>query len=191
MTTGCAWSITRTVAPTQMPVTLDDVKDRLRISGSDSDGELLISVNAATDYCQEYQWAQYCTATFSERFDRFPSEILLRRSPVQSVSSVAYVDTAGSTQTLVANTDYTVDIYSKPARIVPAYGKFWPSTRGHVNDVTVTYVGGYGTAADVPDEIRMAVMLKTAQLYEECGDYETVERAIHSMLDKRSFRVFW
>lgn len=184
-------SITRTVAPTQTPVTLDEVKQKLRIAGNEFDAELSTYLDAAIDYCQEYQWAQYCTATFVERFDRFPRQFRLQRSPMQSVTSIVYIDANSTSQTLTENTDYTVDIYSKPGRITPAYNTTWPTTKGHINDVLVTYVAGYGTASDVPDEIRMAIMLKTAQLYEACGDQTAVDRAVHAMLDKRSFRVFY
>lgn len=184
-------SIICTVGPTQTPVSLDEVKERLRITGNEFDSELQVYLEAATEYCQEYQWSQFCTATFVERYDSFPCAFSLMRSPIQSVSSVVYVDSAGNSQTLTSNTDYTTDIYSRPGRIVPAYSKSWPATRGHINDVTVTYVAGYGTSADVPDEVRMAILLKTAQLHEACGDQVMVDMAIHAMLDKRSFRVFY
>lgn len=184
-------SIVRTVAPTQTPVSLDEVKDKLRIAGNEFDSQLEVLLEAATDYCQEYQWAQFCTATFVERFDGFPQYLRLQRSPVQSVTSVVYVDTSGNSQTLTANTDYTVDIYSKPARIVPAYSKWWPATRCFINDVTVTYVAGYGTESDVPDEIRMAIIMKTQQMFEACGDQMAMDKVIHSLLDKRSFRTFY
>lgn len=184
-------SITRTVAPTQTPVSLDELKSRLRIAGNEFDSELMMYLDAATDYCQEYQWAQFCTATFVERYDRFPCRFELMRNPVSSVSSITYVDSGSTVITLTADTDYTVDIYSKPCRIVPAYTKSWPATRGHINDVVVTYVAGYGTNEDVPDEIRQAIIIKVSQLYEACGDQKSVDMAIHSLLDKRSFRVFY
>lgn len=184
-------SIDCTVDPIQAPVSLDDVKNKLRIDGNDFDSDLLLNLDAATDYCQEYQWAQYCTATFAERFDCFPSMFQLQRCPIQSVTSITYVDTAGNTQTLTANTDYTVDIYAKPARIVPAYSKSWPATRGHINDLTVTYVAGYGGPEDVPDEVRLAIILKTKQAFETCEDGGALDKVIHGYLDKRSFRVFY
>lgn len=186
-------SITRTVAPTQTPVSLDELKAALKITHGDMDATLQLYLLAATDYCQEYQWAQYVTATFVERFDRFPSVFRPQRCPLASVTSLAYVDTAGASQTLTVTTHYTVDIYSKPGRIVPAYNYSWPATYGHVNDVTLTYTAGYGAPADVPDEIKHAILLKAAQQYGDCdaGGNSAMDMAIHSLLDKRSFRVFY
>ena len=186
-------SIVQTVAPTLLPVSLDELKARLRILGSEEDTLLMGYLSAAVDYCQEYQWAQFCTATFVERFDCFPSCFHPQRSPLISVTSLTYVDTGQQTQTLTANTNYTVDSYSKPARIVPAYNYSWPATFGHINNVTLTYTAGYGSPSDVPEEIRHAILLKAAQQYGDCegASIEAMDRVIHSLLDKRSFRVFY
>jgi uncharacterized phiE125 gp8 family phage protein len=46
-----------------------------------------------------------------------------------------------------------------------AYQQQWPSTRGHVNDVWVDFVAGYGSAADVPAKIRAAILLKVGDMY--------------------------
>lgn len=184
-------SVVQTVAPTETPVNLDDLKLRLRITDNDFDSALMDILNGAVDYCQEYQWAQYVTATFVERFDCFPCEIRPKKCPLLSVTSLTYVDTAGATQTLTQNTDYTVDIYSKPGRIIPAFNKSWPATRGFINDVVLTYTAGYGAATDVPDDAKQAVTLKAMQAYQSCDDQGAMDRVIHSILDKRSFRVFY
>lgn len=184
-------SIVCTVPPTQTPIGLDEVKTRLKVDFNDEDTLLDQYLKSAVDYAQEYQWSQLCTATYVERFDCFPCVFKLQRNPVQSVTSVAYVDTAGVTQTLTANTDYTVDVYSKPCRIVPAFGKYWPTTRGHVNDVTVTYVAGYGEPSDVPDNVKMALLLKVDQQRSSCEDPTGLDKPIHGYLDKQSFRVFY
>lgn len=112
------------------------------------------------------------------------------------MTSVAYVDTAGNTQTLTANTDYTVDIYSRPARIVPAYTRTWPATRGHINDVTVTYVAGYGASFEnVPQEIRQALTMLVVHWQEFHGVQdqvgESVAFSVKQLLDLNSFRTFY
>jgi uncharacterized phiE125 gp8 family phage protein len=186
-------SIFQTVAPTQLPVSLDEVKSRLKIYNGEQDDDIVRALRAAVEYCQEYQWAQFCTATFVERFDRFPCEFRPQRSPLLTVTSLAYNDSANVAQTLTANTHYTVDIYSKPGRIVPAYNFIWPATYGHVNDVTLTYTAGYGAPESVPDEIKHAILLKVVQQYGDCdgASMAAADMAIHAMLDKRSFRVFY
>lgn len=94
-------------------------------------------------------------------------EILLPWSPVQSVSSVAYVDTAGVTQPLTVTTDYVVDTSSEPARIYPAYQCSWPSCRGQRNAITVTYIAGYGASGTaVPAPLLDAMYLLIGDGYE-------------------------
>lgn len=94
-------------------------------------------------------------------------EILLPVGPVQSVTSVVYVDTAGVSQTLVVTTDYVVDTSSEPARIYPAYSCSWPSARAQRNAITVTYVAGYGISGSfVPARLINAMYLLIADAYE-------------------------
>jgi len=187
-----ASSITMTVPPAETPISLGEVKDRLHLDDNDEDLKLLAYIQAATAYAQEYTWSQLVSATYVERFDcGFPCIIVPQKAPLVSVTTLAYVDSAGSTQTLTANTDYLVDAYSRPGRIYQAYNQYWPSTRGFKQDVTLTYVAGYGTPADVPDEIREAIMMKVEALASDCDGTEAIDKAIHALLDLRSFRVFY
>lgn len=179
-----------TVPPTEFPVSIDSLKLRVRYGGNDYDEVFQDYVSGAVQTCQDYQWAQYCTATYVDSWDRFLNPLLLMRGPVKSVTSVTYTDTGGNLQTLVAGTDYSVDTNSVPCRIVPAYSKWWPATRGYLKDVQVTYIAGYGRPGDVPQDIRNAILLRAASLYESC-DSTALESTINSLLDKKSFRVFY
>jgi uncharacterized phiE125 gp8 family phage protein len=67
------------------------------------------------------------------------SHISLPRVPLISVTSITYVDTAGTTQTMSSSL-YVVD-YAK-GRIHLAYNESWPSTRSQPNAVTVRFVAG-------------------------------------------------
>jgi uncharacterized phiE125 gp8 family phage protein len=97
---------------------------------------------------------------YGATFDCKGSAILL--PPLQSVTSITYVDTNGTTQTLAAD-QYLVDAKSQPARITPTYGLTWPSTRKQNNAITIRFVDGYGAAAAVPQCIKnwMLVRIKT------------------------------
>lgn len=65
------------------------------------------------------------------------------RPPLQTVTSVQYLDTTGTLQTLVQNTDYLVDTSGEQGRITPQYGTVWPWARAQINSVYVTYTAGY------------------------------------------------
>jgi uncharacterized phiE125 gp8 family phage protein len=100
--------------------------------------------------------------------DGFPTadELFLARSPVSSVTSVAYVDSNGAAATMTVTTDYLVDTYTIPGRIYLAPTASWPNTYGEPNDVTITYVAGYGAAATaVPVEFKHLMKLIVGDLY--------------------------
>lgn len=185
-------SIIYSAEPTIPPVTLEDVKAHLRVDFSDQDDLIRGYLFAATKYAQEYTWSQLITATFVQRWDRFQQIMPLDRSPAVSVASVQYVDTGGTTQTLTVTTDYTVDVNRKPAIILPAYTKWWPVTRGYVNDVIVTFDAGYGaTEQTTPVEVAQAIKLLVEGMYSACDDSGAKEKCANKLLDLRSFRTFY
>ena len=154
-------AIRLTTAPTAEPVTLVQIKDYLNIDHNDDDAQLEdVLLPAARQWAEDVAtWRAFIHQTWTLTLDEFPTEFILPRPPLSSVTSVAYNDTDGNAQTLTVDTDYTVDIKSEPGRIVPAYNKSWPSTYGHINDVTVVYIAGYGAAATaVPNGIKVGIM---------------------------------
>lgn len=92
--------------------------------------------------------------------------------PVQSITSVQYVDTAGATQTLAADQYQLIaaNVHGSPAAIVPAYGVAWPALREQPESVTVRFVAGFGAAPkDVPEPVRLAILMLTDHFYSHRG----------------------
>jgi uncharacterized phiE125 gp8 family phage protein len=168
-------SLTLVTAPAQEPVSLSVAKKHLRVDHADEDALIAGYIAVARHQAETATWRALLTQTWDLKLDHFPvlrdyfdgcSKINLPKARCQSVTYIHYVDTAGDTQTL-ATTEYTADTGSEPARIVPAYGKSWPSTRGVINAVTVRFVAGYGDdPSDVPEPIRQAMLLMVGHLYE-------------------------
>ena len=115
---------------------------------------------AATRHVERISRRQLITQTWREKCDTFTTSIVtLRKRPLQSVTSITYVDSAGDSQT-VSSSLYAVDTDADPGRIVLGYQESWPTSRGHTNDVAYTYVCGYGdTGADVPSTLKAAIKL--------------------------------
>lgn len=161
-------SLTISVEPADEPVSLGELKDHLRIDGGADDSALTIYGKAARIGAERYQNRQHITATWIYNLESFPlSEIVIPRPPLQSITSIQYVDTAGSTQTW-ASANYQVDIKSIPGRVKPVATSSFPTIQSDVyNAVTVTFKAGYGDAASsVPDSTRDAIMMWAAKLYE-------------------------
>lgn len=145
-------------APSEEPLTAADAIAQLRLDTSQLDGLLDARIVAAREYAERYTSRALTTRTYDWTLDAFADILYVPMPPLQSVTSITYIDTAGTTQTL-ATSEYTVDTASQPGRILPAHNKSWPSTRGHVNDVTIRFVAGYGAAAAVPYAIKAAMLL--------------------------------
>ena len=84
-----------------------------------------------------------CTQTWDLVLPAFPGVIEVPLPPLQSITSITYLDPAG-TSTVLAATAYTVSIplgdFAAPATIEPAYGYVWPATRNAPNAVTLLTV---------------------------------------------------
>lgn len=154
------------VPPSEEPVSVTEAKAQARISGATSDAEIAVMIKAARQYAELELHRFLVTQTVEAYFDSFGSCIKL--PPLQSVTSITYVDYNGSTQTLAAD-QYRVDNKSQPARITEAYGIVWPSTQDVTNAVTVRFVAGYGLAAAVPECIKQWILLRVEHYFDNRG----------------------
>jgi uncharacterized phiE125 gp8 family phage protein len=153
--------------PASTPVTMAEVKDYLRVAHNDEDIQILQYIRAATSYLDGRLGVLgrcLITQTWEITLDAFPpGEIELPLPPVQSVTSVTFVDPAGTTATVPAN-DYTVDTASATARIVPKTD--WPDTAETVNAVTIRFVTGT-EPVNVPGALKDAVLVLVAARYND------------------------
>jgi len=153
-----------TVAPTAEPVTVGEALAHCRIDHSDDNAMLLRLIAAARRRVETTLRRSLMPQTLRLSLDAFPAgAILLPRPPVTAVTTVAYTDLAGDSQTLA---DYQLDTEREPARLLPAYGDCWPGARDQANAVQVTYQAGYATAEAVPQTIKLAILMLVAHWYE-------------------------
>lgn len=159
-------SLVLVTPPALDPVSLAEAKAHARISSTDEDGLIAGYILAARQWAETFTQRKLVTQTWDWSLDQFPACLEPPIGPVQSVASVKYIDTAGAQQTL-APSEYQVDASSHVARIVPAYGKSWPSTRLQLNAVTVRLAVGYGSGpGDMPEPVRQAILLLIGHFYE-------------------------
>lgn len=153
--------------PAAEPLTAAEAKARLGIGSEITDAVMDALIKAARQTI-ENQGLALITQTWDYITGEFPSEgdyqqIYLPLSPVQSITSVSYVDGSGDTQT-VAGADYYLAKDLRPY-VAAAYGVTWPTARAQANALTVSFVAGYGaTGASVPEPIRNAIALKVRGL---------------------------
>lgn len=166
------WKVTTAAA--EAVFNTSDAKAWLKMDTSEDDALIAGLVSAATQMAQNYLSQAFVTQTITETFDAWgdlqtPSQLRLNIHPVISVTSILYVDSDGATQTLAAN-QYAADLYTKRCVIEPAYNVTWPTLREQRNAVTVVYQAGYGAASAVPEDIKTALKLIVADMYENRTD---------------------
>jgi len=128
-------------------ISTTEAKAWMRVDLSDDDTLIDELVRAATQYVEAYTGRQLQTAELTAYAD-WLGPYMLPVSPVQSVSSITYVDGDGATQTLAASV-YDVDITKAPGLVRLAYNESWPTTRDTPNAITYTYKAGYASVITV------------------------------------------
>jgi len=165
-----------TIEPTSEPLTTAEGKKQCEIATSVTEHDTFIDslIKAARLYVENKTGIALFTQTVTQRWDSFPyadrcdfyASLELGYGEIQSITSVKYIDVDGAEQTLVADTDYKASLTSTPPRIVPAYGKSWPSTRPEPDAVYVTYVRGWDDVADIPELLKRAMLMIVSTWFE-------------------------
>ena len=153
--------------PTTEPVTLTEAKAHLRVDASDDDTLITSQIKAARAWCEAFTRRAFITQTWDLTLDAWPEcgAIEVPLPPLQSVTSITYVDTDGNTQTWNSS-KYLVDIKSLPGRITPTYTEVWPVARDQMNAITIRFVCGWADANAVPETVKQGLKLLLGHLYE-------------------------
>lgn len=153
-------------APAAEPISLTEAKLQCRVDHSTDDALLGILIKAAREQAENELGRALITQTRELILDEFPEEVcVLRGAPVQSLTSVKYLDTAGIEQTM-DGADTLLDKDSSPGYLYPAYGTVWPATYAVPNAVRVRFACGYGAAgSSVPESIRHWMLIAIATWY--------------------------
>ena len=157
--------------PVVEPVATSDLKNWLGYGGTDQDAVFDSMIVAAREWTEQYLSRQLITATWRLKLNAFNWTFLdLPRQPIQSVTSITYIDTQGVEQTL---SPFLYDFSVDSGRLAPAYNESWPFTRASLEPVSITYVAGYGDEGhDVPEPIRQAILLIASSMWmgiQGCG----------------------
>ena len=143
-------------APIEQPVTLDDVRQQLGITRADDterDAVINMRIVAATRWAEQHTRTAFVNQKWTLTADKFSSSFDLK-PPLKKIISVSYIAANGDREVL-DRTKYLVDPVN--SRLYAAYGQSWPSGRHQANAVQIEYSCGYGSALDVPMDIKEAI----------------------------------
>ncbi len=152
------------VAPCSFGVSIN----KLTFQNTTEDSLLSSLISTACRYAETYTRRQFIAKEIDLFLNAFPErEIKLPYGNLKSVTAIKYTDSDGVETTMTEGVDYVVDNVNEPGRIVPTYGKGFPTVSLHpVNPIRISFIAGYGTAADVPSGIKTAIKMLVADMYE-------------------------
>ncbi len=155
----------------ELPVTLAEAKEHLRVDSSDEDTLITSLIYAATDFVSGrngYTGRALLPQTWDAYFSKF-DDIELPLPPCISVASITYKDTDSASQTL-ATSVYTVNTARQPALVTLKPIQTWPATDESWDAVkirfTCGYAGGSPAREAVPYSIKAAIKLVIGDLYQ-------------------------
>jgi len=147
------------------PVSLTEAKLHLKVDITTDDALITNLIVAATQLSEEYTNRFFIDTVVNQTSTSFNGLNELFKSKVSSVTHVKYYD-SNNTQQTWASSNYVVNNEFEPCQINLVVDGTLPSIAKRVDAVECKYTVGYGTASDVPDVIKQAILLTLGNWYE-------------------------
>lgn len=158
------FSLRRTVAPQELPVSLRQAKRQLELplSSTERDEQILLLLDAAVSNFENMTRRAMLPQTWVFESTDPICAVELPRSPLKSITSVESRELLTDSWVAVAAEDYSIEDTRQPARLT------W------VNQiprrVRVTYVAGFNTATEVPTNFKLTILQLVTHYFENRGD---------------------
>lgn len=154
------------------PVTLAQARIQCQMEPEDTDFDAVLTtaIKTVRAHVEQYCGTKLVTQTLTTKCDFFSDFARLPDGPVQSITSVAYVDVDGATQTLSTDV-YELRSDDLEAAIVLKFNQSWPTIQPG-SRITVVSVVGYSA---VPDAELGAMLMKISELVENREPEASVE----------------
>jgi uncharacterized phiE125 gp8 family phage protein len=154
--------------PAGEPITVDDLKTHLRITGNDEDLYLSSLAITARLSAEEYTGKKFINTTMEGYLPAIPTgdNFMLLPGPVSSITEIQSYDTEDS-GTVWSSDNYSLNIYGNVPHVQRNHGVSWPNATRTWNPIYVKWVAGYGALrSDVPAAIRHALLLLASHFWE-------------------------
>lgn len=182
--------LTLVTAPATTPVTLAEAKAEIPVLHSDDDTRITRYINAATAHLDGYKGVlgnAIVTQTWKLTLPEFEDRMRLPLPPVQSLTSVTYLDADEASQTFSSVHLETDGVDTWVALDTDAS---WPTTANRDDAVTITFVTGYGDdETAVPDDIRELILHMVCCWFNGVSQDEINKRVNMMMAPKRNITL--
>lgn len=152
--------------PAIEPITMEEAKKQLEIAGSDSahDEHIDRLIGAVREEWEQDTSVATITQTIEHIQPRWQACIRLTVRPVQSITSVKYLD-SDEAEVTVDSSSYSLDVARRLLRFKGDYTV--PVTSSEWNAWQIEYLAGYGdTINEVPQMDRSAMLLLLGYRFE-------------------------
>jgi uncharacterized phiE125 gp8 family phage protein len=152
--------------PDGYPVTLAEAKAQLRISDSSNDVIIQGLIAAATKFCQSLVQRVFVVQTLEWVLPCWREHMEIPIAPVVAaqVHSIKYVDWSTEAQLTLDQAGYVVQPKSGSVRLLPK--TFWPLVLARSSEpIVIRFDAGYEDPADLPDNVKAAILLMLRHLY--------------------------
>lgn len=154
------------------PVSLEAAKRYLRILSNDFDLEVEAALDAAVQTIDldddGFGGLDFplMRQTWAMELSGFPGVIALPFQRVSEIVSISYFPADGETQTLAPELYHLVKNVRREWRVVLANGGAWPSVAIRPDAVRVEFRAGFETPADIPADLKQAILFLLGHYYE-------------------------
>ena len=174
--------------PTQEPLSLQEVKDYLRVEDNTDERTLRPLIETARRWCEEHINRSLLQTTYRQFIDSIADEvpltegltdgpdlnyyknyIVLSKSPIISVTHIKTYNDADESTTF-ASSKYYLDNAREPGRIVLRNGETFPTALRLANAIEIEYVAGYSSISQIPEPLKVGMLQHIAFMYEQRGD---------------------
>lgn len=161
--------LTRVGAPADYPVSVQDVREQLRLDDSESEPFLRGLIARACSYVdgQNAAGRAMLTQTWRLSLQHPASRVHLPLHPVQSLSGVRYFDENNAAQSAQLS-DYRLISGDEFAYVELVSGATWPVAFDRPDAIGIEFTAGYGdNPEDVPEDLRHALLLLIGHMYDQ------------------------
>jgi len=149
------------------PISMQEVKDHLRISWEEEDALIYSLLSAAREYAEKTTSQAIIEQTVTAFYSRLPytaGAIELPLSNAVSITSITYVDSDDVVQTLSASDYYLVQ--GQPNKVYIKEG--YPEAKDRPDSVVIIYQAGFGAIPfkPFPQAIKAAILIMVGDMYE-------------------------
>jgi uncharacterized phiE125 gp8 family phage protein len=180
-----------TSPPAVEPVSLADAKAHLRVTHTDNDAVISALISSARRQVERRTGLALINQGWSLFLDCWPNHaaVSLQLAPISAITDIIFFGEDGTPATYEP-AHYYLDGVSKPGRAILRQDRLPPLPGRRVNGIEIRFTAGFGAvSANVPQDLRQALLLAVAHWFEHRGEAEGASLPLSALEIIKQHRV--